>query len=1229
MKRKLFVLLCAVMAAAGVKAYTGSTPTAGNTYYLYHPSLNQFLFVGLDETYGVTPSVFNATPIYVETGGSGNSSTTFSFVIRGTKYYMYQYKGNGSLNTGSGSNFEPKLSGDKYRLQTEKNDPAVGATTYRMLHAKTSGGTCSFEEYKSSSSDGYEWQFISESEVESARSAMAERCASTAASYATTSKGWERVTSMNELQASPENYFFAIFSANAEGLMLQATSNNTESQKLHYQTAVDPASGAQYLFEMENHESGGVALKSCAIGKYFANATSTPWFFHADQTSATSSTKLTLTYANGAYTIETAQATFYVGLWTLTTDWYSTGKILAGNKQSSLAGSFLIYRIPKQRLHNVDFTQCITNPSFEKDDDGHVGATGWTVENTANDTKVHLNSNSTYTMTNVDGDKLFNTWNGDNTGYKISQTLQSLPAGYYKVTAVMAAFADKTLQLIANDVTGTAPSVDKSTGVEVTTYVPLATSGNLTISAKTADNGFYKVDNFRLTYLGGMEDLTAVSGQMNTAVNTAQQNAISTYNSNKTATNYIAAMDAIDAAESSIAAYANAKSYLDAMETLLGTTNIYTTAAYATNYSTPLAAYNDGTLTDEAANALSLGSRVTGNMPALLLSPWTAGDGTTQTASLTADIPYINTWSVEGDSDGSNFRTPFFEYWTGDGDNLAAKTFIATVDGLPATSSYEVEVWARVRQKNNGTKQSGSITMKVGSGDAVDLTAGTQVGTSQFYLDHFTARGSTDGSGNLTITIAVADNSGISWLSFRDMKYARLAESTDYEALSSAISTATAKTLGFEVGEYAPYNNIDALTALAAAKDIDQAALNTKASVQAATSNLTGVVWTANTERLNAVYDGDFSESETGEYADTKAVTGWGKVVGMRQVVTSGVEGSPLYHKNGIYVWGSNTVTYGNTIGYTLPLGAHKIYRVSYNRASWDNNTSGEIDIRNSSNEQVAFFNTNRTTGDYVTAGKYDENGAQFVSEAIYFVTGAETDNYTLSLTPLGNAVFTDVELIAVDELPLESSIYYMAGTYPSVTLARTFSADKWNTLCVPFAFDASGFSQVKELSAIAVHGDNVSMTLSDVTGTTTAGKPYLVKARSNGDGLTATDVALPGAVIQTSSATAADYTVNYVGCYTGTTLTAASNANAYVVSNNMLYNVTSDVTVGEYRAYFTVTAPASVKALTFDFDGTTDIDDIVDRKSSDGQLYNLAGQKLSRPQKGVNIIDGKKVLVK
>jgi hypothetical protein len=61
---------------------------------------------------------------------------------------------------------------------------------------------------------------------------------------------------------------------------------------------------------------------------------------------------------------------------------------------------------------------------------------------------------------------------------------------------------------------------------------------------------------------------------------------------------------------------------------------------------------------------------------------------------------YINSWSVEGDNDGTNFRVPFFEYWTGDGDSLGEKELTATIDGLEP-GNYGVSVWARVRVKNN------------------------------------------------------------------------------------------------------------------------------------------------------------------------------------------------------------------------------------------------------------------------------------------------------------------------------------------------------------------------------------------------------------------------------------------------------------------------------------------------------------------------------------------------
>ena len=77
----------------------------------------------------------------------------------------------------------------------------------------------------------------------------------------------------------------------------------------------------------------------------------------------------------------------------------------------------------------------------------------------------------------------------------------------------------------------------------------------------------------------------------------------------------------------------------------------------------------------------------------------------------------------------------------------------------------------------------------------------------------------------------------------------------------------------------------------------------------------------------------------------------------------------------------------------------------------------------------------------------------------------------------------------------------------------------------------------------------------------------------------------MPGTDVQESSVTKDGYKVSYVGTYTTTKLTEAANSNAWVVKSNNLYNVNSDVNVGAYKGYFTVSTSSPVKALTFGFD--------------------------------------------
>ena len=65
-------------------------------------------------------------------------------------------------------------------------------------------------------------------------------------------------------------------------------------------------------------------------------------------------------------------------------------------------------------------------------------------------------------------------------------------------------------------------------------------------------------------------------------------------------------------------------------------------------------------------------------------------------------------------------------------------------------------------------------------------------------------------------------------------------------------------------------------------------------------------------------------------------------------------------------------------------------------------------------------------------------------------------------------------------------------------------------------------------------------------------------------------------------------------------------------------------------KCYLTVPSGGDVKAFLFDIDGQeTSIGEIFDEKTEQGAIFNLAGQRMSRIQKGVNIVNGKKVLVK
>ena len=122
----------------------------------------------------------------------------------------------------------------------------------------------------------------------------------------------------------------------------------------------------------------------------------------------------------------------------------------------------------------------------------------------------------------------------------------------------------------------------------------------------------------------------------------------------------------------------SAKAKLDKMKELIDATNVYTAEAKAEYYDQWVVKYTDGSITKAEVNALqdpflTTGWRANTTVDNFLLSAWDTNPDFQDAAY------YINTWSTEGDTDGSNFKVPFFEYF---GNPLPAKTLTATMNGL-------------------------------------------------------------------------------------------------------------------------------------------------------------------------------------------------------------------------------------------------------------------------------------------------------------------------------------------------------------------------------------------------------------------------------------------------------------------------------------------------------------------------------------------------------------------
>ena len=380
----------------------------------------------------------------------------------------------------------------------------------------------------------------------------------------------------------------------------------------------------------------------------------------------------------------------------------------------------------------------------------------------------------------------FENWNPSNYTGKIYQVIENIPNGLYELSiCAFASVYDGTAQYVYANADQVALVAGAPTAYTVRTTV---TDNKIEVGLEqtAAVNNWMGIDNVSLKYFGEVDEnyakdmyastkaaAEALLGEKMSAEAKAALEAALAAEVDETSDEALIAAEAalqaaITSANASINLFASNKVAIDAMFALMENTNVYTAEAFATYEATAkdfLAQYEAGTLTATVDNPAAIhGWHADVNYDDLLLSAFGTNNFDTNL--------YINTWSTEGETDGSEFKVPFYEYWTGDDASLGATTKTATVTGLEAGKVYELSAWVRTRAKNGvAAAEATGITLNVGDGDTVDVTEGAVVGGTQFAHNVYTAKGAADENGTLTINFNVLADNNVSWLSFKNLLY--------------------------------------------------------------------------------------------------------------------------------------------------------------------------------------------------------------------------------------------------------------------------------------------------------------------------------------------------------------------------------------------------------------------------------------------------------------------------
>ena len=861
-----------------------------------------------------------------------------------------------------------------------------------------------------------------------------------------------------------------------------------------------------------------------------------------------------------------------------------------------------------------------------------------------------------------------------------------MPNGIYKVTAQAAVtYHNKraiheydnleTPVIYANDVT--IPFIEMEEGDRLSSQTTLSNQfsagkyqldwseevkvidGKLRIGAKSVRCDIWAVwDNFELQYLGPIVDLTPYIEAYKAALAAAKATAGT---EDKIAPSVLTALNS--------AINANDEGKVD--ETSQEALETATAALKAAN---------------DLANTSIASYKIiaSGVVPSDNLAGWTCTNNNTF---------HINTWSTEGNNDGTGMTTPFIENWVGSANVLGDGQVYYTLAGLEPGEIYFASALVRAYSEAGNVPNgpdffiNDAVIDMTSEGKAFEYT--DRNGFKSGYYGTLSGSAIVGEDGMLVLGVTISE-ANYNWVAFKNISI-----TTVEQALQIAYDKVKAYSGKVNAAAQAEIDNIEAATEAAydlktvAGVEAAIQALNEKAEklreiaiayeefntiypqvkalcdvadykelvanahktlADALTTLKDNVEATTSAAEMFAI-NSELKAAGT-QYAKDAEPTGDAKFNLTFMLVNANLEGLPTWQ--GAEGWYTDQ-TDGNSQVMTNPDATSEDGTKTAFYEYWSEapKANGEFTLYQKVNLGAGIYNMScyafaqQPIGGEVRGVKFfanDTEGSTIQSNrlapaSIEFVN-AEEGEVKIGLKAMeGNTYrWMGIGYVELYKLPFvkEASIADNDTEAPEAGAYTAINADVkllagLNTLVLPFATTKAeiGADMVFAYSGSEKRGDNLYLTFTE-TETLSANTPYIVKM--------AADKALPSfenkTVAEKTNLTVADANGQYdfVGTYTAYAKgTSPIVAGDYIAGAENIVKANGGNGIKAYRAYLKKVGDENISYVALEMNGEVidGIEALEMFNALTGDIYNLNGQKVNKAQKGVYIINGQKVVVK